>query len=249
MQTIETRAGFAGSHPADRDAVAIAIGLCWFGLLSGFVPDILKNFAEGHSYQLATHLHAASAVGWMALLTWQALLVRRGEQSRHRATGRRIGPWLAPVVVLSALATVWATDRARLAAGDFVPARLSFQIGHDISFAVLVGIALWRTDRPDLHKRLMLLAVFTILDTGWSRWVGSWIRTLAGEDLPGQMLSRFTLTWALMIAMGLYDRATRDRLHPAYVPACAFILAIQSASLALNFTPGWTPIALRLLGA
>lgn len=242
---------FLTTHPRDRDAVAVAIAVCWFGLLSGFVPDMVHQYSKGHGYVPSAHVHAASAFGWMLLLSWQALKVRGGDLTGHRRNGRRFGPWLAVILVVSALITVWTADRAALAdlGSTMNPARLAFQVGHIIPFAVLTGFALARTDRPDIHKRLMLLAVFAILDTGWSRWLGPDLRTVLGSGFVLEMLGRFPLTWALMIAMALYDRATRGRLNPAFLPAVALILATEFGAAALFFTPGWRETALMLLGA
>lgn len=241
---------FEQTHPADRDAVAVAIAVCWFGLLAGFVPDMFRQLAKGHSYVLSAHLHAASAVGWMALLSWQALKIRTGDASAHRQNGKRLGPALAAVLVLSALVTVWTADRAAAAdpAATFNPARLAFQLGHVIPFAVLTAVALTRTDQPALHKRLMLLAVFAILDTGWSRWLGQDLTAVLGQGLLRETLGRFPLTWALMVGMALFDLRTRGRLHPAFAPAAGLILATQAGSVVLFFTPGWADVAKRMLG-
>lgn len=241
---------FDQAHPADRNAVAIAIAMCWFGLLSGFIPDMLRQLGEGHSYVLSAHVHAASAVGWMLLLSWQALKIRTGNVAIHRLHGRRFGPILGVILVVSALITVWTADRAAAAMPDstFNPARLSFQIGHIIPFAVLTALALGRTDRPGMHKRLMLLAVFAILDTGWSRWLGRDLTSVLGQGLARETLGRFPLTWALMTAMALYDIKTRGRLHPAFLPAAGLILATQIGSIALFFAPGWPETARALLG-
>jgi hypothetical protein len=239
---------FRENHPADHDAVAVMIALLWFGLLSGFVPEVMKGLAEGTSYVPVTHLHAASAVGWMILLSWQALAVRSNNVARHRRTGRRFGPWLAAIVTVSALATVWMADRAKIAASDFDPRRLSFQIGHIIPFAVLSGVALRRTDRPALHKRLQLLAVVAILDTGWSRWLGPNILELTDRGPLGQMLARFPLTWALLAALAVYDLRTRGRLHPAFLPALALILVTEIGACIVFFAPWWPQTALWMLG-
>ncbi|MFM5884377.1 MAG: hypothetical protein ACKOQ3_03420 [Novosphingobium sp.] len=228
--------------------MAVAIGLCWFGLLAGFIPDMLHQFGKGHAYVPSAHVHAASAFGWMALLSWQALSIRKGQEAGHRRNGRRFGPWLAIILTLSALVTVWTADRVAAIQPDFNPARLSFQVGHIIPFAVLTGVALWRTDRPDLHKRLMLLAVFAILDTGWSRWLGPEIRPMLGGGLATQLLGRFPLTWALMAGMAQYDRKTRGRIHPAFVPAAALILATEFGAAALYFAPWWPDMARQMLG-
>ena len=243
------RSGFAMSHPAERDAVALAIGLCWFGLLAGFIPDMLDALAEGYHYVLVAHVHAASAVGWMSLITWQALLVRRDRIAIHRRNGKAIGLALAATVVLGALATVYMADNVALSEGRLKPARVAFQLGHLIPFAILTGTALIRIDRPDLHKRLLLLGMFAVLDAGWSRWIGHEIVTVVGDGLAGQLLSRFPLAWALMAGMATFDTATRGRLHPAFLPAAGLILATQLGSAWLYFTPLWPAVALQLLGA
>ncbi|MFM5949147.1 MAG: hypothetical protein ACKOPM_07950 [Novosphingobium sp.] len=211
---------------------------------------MLRQFGKGHSYVLSAHIHAASAFGWLLLVSWQALKVRKGNLVAHRVDGRRYGPVLAAILVVSALVTVWTADRAAAAepGSTFNPARLAFQIGHIIPFAVLTAIALARTDRPALHKRLMLLAIFAILDTGWSRWLGQDLTTVLGQGLAREVLGRFPLTWALMAGMAVYDLRTRGRLHPAFLPAAGLILATELVSTVLFFTPGWPATAERLLG-
>lgn len=240
---------FEQTHPADRDAVAVAIALSWFGLLAGFIPDMLNQYAKAHSYVPSAHIHAASAFGWMLLISWQALKIRKGDVAAHRQSGKRFGPILAVILVVSALVTVWAADRARLATPGttFNPARLAFQIGHIIPFAVLTAIALTHTDRPALHKRMMLLAVFAILDTGWARWLGQDVTAIFGPGPAAEILGRFPLTWALMAGMAIYDRRTRGRLHPAFLPAAALILVTEFGAAALYFSPWWGEFARRVL--
>ncbi|NBW75951.1 MAG: hypothetical protein EBR34_09140 [Sphingomonadaceae bacterium] len=241
---------FNQSHPADRDAVAVAIAVCWFGLLSGFIPDMLYQYGRAHGYVPSAHVHAASAFGWMLLVSWQALKIRQGDPAAHGRNGHRFGPILAVILVSSALATVWTADRAAMAApgSTFNPAKLAFQLGHIIPFGVLTAIALSRTDRPDLHKRLMLLAVFAILDTGWSRWLGRDLTVVLGKGPALEVLGRFPLTWALMAGMALYDRRTRGRIHPAFLPAAGLILVTQFGAAALYFAPWWPAVAVRILG-
>lgn len=239
---------FAAHHPADRDAVAVGIGLCWFFLLSGFVLDMVRALAEGHHYVPAAHVHAASALAWLALLTWQALKVRTGRLDDHRRHGRMIGGWLALVVVLSALATMWTADQARLARPGYNPANMAFQLGHVIPFVIFTALALVRTDRPALHKRMLLLAVFAVLDTGWSRWLGHDITTLTGDGWAGQLLRRYPATWIMLAAMAAYDWRSRGRLHPAFLPAAGLILATELGAAALFFTPGWGALTRHLLG-
>lgn len=241
-------ADFATTHPRDRDAVILMILLLWFGLLAGFVPDVVRGFVKGREYQVVTHLHAASSVAWMSLLTWQALLIRTGRPAMHRANGKRFGAILGTIVGLSAVATVWFADRARLGSPDFNPAVMAFQLGHVLPFAVFTAIGLMNTDKPDLHKRMMLLGIIGIVDAGWSRWVGLDIRELIGQGWAGQLLGRYPFAWAMLLAMGLYDRTTRGRLHPAFLPAVAFTLATQIGAAVLFFAPWWPGTVVRILG-
>lgn len=239
---------FSKTHPNDRNAVLVAIALLWFGLLVGFIPDMLKDLVEGHQYQIVTHLHAASAVGWMTLLTWQALLIRTAKPAVHRANGKRLGPILGAIVTVSAVATAWFADHARLGNPSFNPAVMAFQLGHVFPFAVFTAIGLANTDQPALHKRMILLGIIGIVDAGWSRWIGLDIRELLGQGYAGQLLGRYPLTWALMMAMGVYDQITYGRLHPAFLPAVAFTLFTQIGAATLYFAPWWPSIAVQILG-
>jgi hypothetical protein len=94
----------------------------------------------------------------------------------------------------------------------------------------------------------MLLAVFAILDTGWSRWLADDLREILGTGLAQQLLARFPLTWALMAGMAVYDRVTCGRLHPGFLPAAALILATEFGAAALYFAPWWQKMARSLLG-
>ena len=104
------------------------------------------------------------------------------------------------------------------------------------------------TDKPDLHKRMMLLGIIGIVDVGWSRWVGLDIRELIGQGWAGKLLGRYPFAWAMLLAMGLYDRTTRGRLHPAFLPAVAFTLATQIGAALLFFAPWWPGTVVRILG-
>lgn len=247
---IVSRTDFDQSHAHDRTAVLVAIGVLWFALLSGFVPDMVSRAADpaDKPYEPITHVHAALAFGWMALVTWQAGRVRMGNIAAHRTTGRRFGPIWATALVVTAVGTVWASDRARMAMGDFKVERLAFQLGHVIPFAVLTAAALLLTKQPGAHKRMMILAMASITDTGFSRWLGPSIGDLLGNGAAAQLLGRYPITWLLLVAMATYDLVGRGRLHPLFVPAAGLILATELLSLYLFYAPWWPGTARTLLG-
>lgn len=237
---------FRTRHPADGAAIAIAIGGVWFGLLAGFIPDMLVNLQKGHGYHPLVHVHAASAVAWMALLTWQATLVRRGELAAHRRNGRRIGVWLALLVSASALTALWFSSRIEVAAGTLELPKLAWRGTNIMAFTVLTAAGFLRIDRPDIHKRLILFGAFAVVDVGFARWVGGDLRAVLGLGIPAQMAARYGLTWLLAGGMAWHDITTRGRVHPAWI-AGASVLAVQELTSAWLYSSAWWPALGRAL--
>lgn len=239
---------FRARHPADGAAIAIAIGGVWFGLLAGFIPDMLANLHKGHGYHPLVHLHAASAVAWMALLTWQAALVRRGELAAHRRNGRKLGLWLAAAVSISALTSLWVTSRIGVVDGSLQLPVLAWRGTNMMAFTVLTAAAFVRIDRPDVHKRLVLLGAFAVVDVGFARWVGGDLRAVLGMSVPAQMLARYGLTWLLAGGMAWHDIRTRGRVHPAWLAGAGVMAAQELTSAWLYSSPWWPGVARAMLG-
>lgn len=251
LQFSAARLDFDRALPQDRTAVLVAILLLWFAMLSGFLPDMIQHAGDptAKPYEPVTHLHAALSVGWLVLMTWQALRVRMADMAGHRRVGRLFGPAMALALTVTAVATVWAADRARLGTPEFNPARMSFQLGHVVPFAALTGCAFLMVNRPGAHKRLLLLGLIAVTDAGFSRWLGDPIRDLLGPSVLTQLLVRFPVAWGMLAAMAGYDLSTRGRLHPVFPPAAGLILGTELGSLWLYYAPWWPGLALRLLGA
>lgn len=51
-----------------------------------------------------------------------------------------------------------------------------------------------------------------------------------------------------MLGVGLYDLATRGRLHPAYVAAFGWCVANEMAAAWLYYQPWWGNITRHLVG-
>jgi hypothetical protein len=240
-------ADFAERHPADHVAVLIMVGLCWFAVLAGFIPDMLHNWASRRVYTPVTHAHAFLAVSWMSLLTAQGVLAARGDVARHMAVGRW-GRWLAPLFVVVSIVTAFVADFAHRHDPTFVASRLAFQISHVLVFGALAAAAFALTGRPSAHKRLLLLATIALLDAGFSRWLGDDLKSFVGVGPFGQWAVRFPLLLAMVGLMGAYDMATRRRLHAVYLPAAALIAGSELLALWLAFWPPFMAACNRLFG-
>jgi hypothetical protein len=239
---------FARYHRGDRNFFLVYVGLIWLGILSGFGPQVIKHVkTNAPAYPLIVHIHALVFVGWLTLLTTQVLLIRSGRADLHRRLGIA-GAILAAVMIVIGPATAVVVDRLRLALPHPDPGFLVVQTFDILAFAGLVVPALvWRKD-PSVHKRLILLATLYIADAGFARWQGDAMEAWFGNGFWGNAMQLYFGTDLLVLGVGLYDWITRKRLHRAYIAGVAWIGAVQLTALSVYMSPGWAPIALRLLG-
>jgi hypothetical protein len=79
-----------------------------------------------------------------------------------------------------------------------------------LPFAILVGAAVFYRRRPDVHKRLMLLAMVGVLtNTPVAHVIGYW-NALQPWAVPVFVVSSFVF----LSLGGVYDRVSQGRIHP-----------------------------------
>jgi hypothetical protein len=113
------------------------------------------------SFPLIVHLHAAGFSAWILLLLAQVRLVAAGRTDLHTRIGL-VAACLAPFLVITGVMTAVHGARGGWTppGGPFVDA-LGFMVvpvGDLVVFSALVVAGLAFRRRPDIHKRLMLLA-------------------------------------------------------------------------------------------
>ena len=116
------------------------------------------------------HLHGLLFSAWTLFLLVQTIFAARGRLERHRAWGL-LGISLATAMVLVGFATADQGLRNRLAAGFGDRAR-AFHIASTSMialFGVLVFAAIANVRRPEVHKRLMLLATVCVIPPAIAR--------------------------------------------------------------------------------
>lgn len=255
--TVEVLAGaprpaapFAPQHPADRNFFLLLVALIWLGVFSGFGLDMIEHVRHStRVYPLIVHVHAAIFGGWLVLLTTQLLLIRGRRPDIHRRLGMAAA-WMIPVMVVVALATAWTVHRQMelLSPGRGHPQFISINLTDMLGFATLAFAGLAMRGDSSAHKRLMLLSTLYLSTAGFARL---WLLTIggAGTDTFWGFFIAYNIGGDIVIAMlGVYDLATRGRLHPAYVLGAGWVLANELAAAWLFFSPGWHAISLRLLG-
>ena len=135
-------------------------GACVLIAFGGFAPTYWLQLPPGTFVgSPLLHLHGAAVFGVDALLLLQTTLAARGRIARHRSWGL-LGVSLATAMVLVGFAVADEVLATRLAAGFGDRAR-AFHIASTSMvtlFGVFVSAAIVFVGRPEIHKRLMLLA-------------------------------------------------------------------------------------------
>jgi hypothetical protein len=227
--------------------------VCAFVAFAGFAPTYWLQLPAGTFVgSPLLHLHGLLFSAWPLYLILQTTFTARGHVGRHRAWGL-LGISLATAMVLVGFAVANDVLAARLAAGYGDRAR-AFHIA-SISMVTLFGLfvsgAIVYVSRPEIHKRLMLLATASMLPPAIARLffavsvgIGPGLRPGLGppRTLEGVLLPAL-IADALILAGAIYDMRTRGRPHPVYVIGGAIMIVVQVARLPVSTTPWWYAVA------
>jgi len=163
----------ATAHPVTAATTFSGSFYFWMVLLMAFF--VFGGFGMTYWYPLAAgtfrpappvvHLHGATYFSWMVLLVTQASLVNVRNVALHRSLGM-FGIALAmAVIIMGALITILGASRASGAAAHGIYLGITAVTG----FALLFTLAMRNTRTPDIHRRLMLLAMLPLLPPGIHR--------------------------------------------------------------------------------
>lgn len=214
-------------------------------VLAGFGPTYYRPLLSGGPVATASggpftglvHLHAAVFTSWVLLFLAQAALVASHRVALHRRLGVA-GAVLAAVMVLVGTATAIANARRGGTAPGVDPlAFLAIPLFDMVVFAALVTTALVLRRDSETHKRLMLLAYITITVAAVARLPG-----VIALGPPGF----FGLGYLPVLVAGIYDLASRGRVHQAYRWGGALVVASVPLRLMISDTAAWRAFA-RLL--
>lgn len=222
--------------------------LVWVGVLSGFGTDSFNHVSKyGLDYPLIVHFHALAFVGWLALFTVQVALIRNARADIHRRLGMA-GAGLATVMVVLGPATALVVDAARFAATGRTPEFLAVQLTDILAFAGLTAAGLLSRRIPSAHKRLMLLGLIYISDAGFARLLNGAMAAPLGHGVLGTIARLYLGSDLLLLGLGVYDLATRGRLHPAYLAGVVWMIALQCTAFVLLTNPTWKTLSSHLIG-
>ena len=214
--------------------MAIAIAVTVF---AGFSRTyFLKAYYGTPELSRLLHLHGLVFTTWVLFFLAQTTLVAAGKTYIHRRMG-------VAGAVLAALVLVLGTTTAILRVkGGAAPipgvsplSFLAIPLFDMLVFGILVGAALYFRRRLEAHKRLMTLGMIALTSAPIAR--------LHFPMLPPGPLTFFGLTDLFILALLIYDLATRRGVHPATIWGGLLIVASQPLRLMVSGTPAWLAFA------
>jgi len=207
-------------------------------VLAGFAPVFFATVVRGEPRPWIIHVHGAVYLGWLALLITQSVLAARGRIELHKRVGNfgiayACLVWVLGVIVSIVVPTLhvrageWTVDRA----ASF----LTIPLGDMVLFAGFFGAAVAYRHKPEIHKRLVLLASVAVMFAAVGRL---WF--VHGSPL------RILMWYLPVLAAMAYDLVTRRRIHPVYLIGAA-IMALAIARIPFGHTDLWLGIGRKLL--
>ncbi len=181
------------------------------------------------------HAHGFVMTLWFALFFTQARLIAAHRVDLHRRLGV-FGAVLAVMVAMVATMVIVEAQRRDFRLGHPKLGGMAFQLSIVVVFAVLVGAAILLRRRSDYHKRLMLLACFSILSPAIVRIP---LRVIES----GGVFSLFGLLDLCIILCVMVDTFNHRRLHPPFGWGAPLVIASQPLSLVLGATATWIRFA------
>jgi len=232
-----TAAAILGTAAPRRLYVGVAV-LAIAMAAVGFWPTYFGPLlAGGVDKPAIIHFHAAVYVGWLALFLTQVTLASTGRVAAHMRLGR-IAIGYGVVVIVAGLIAAFGMFALRVHAGDMVAAQRQL-VGPLLDmfvFAPVFAAAIYYRRKPELHKRLMILATTSLL-----------IAAVARMPFFGQPRNvlLIQLVWSTPILVAMAHDLWRHRRVSAIYALGLVVLALEGPAMrnAVRDTEAWGAVA------
>jgi hypothetical protein len=202
-----------GFYPGSAAAIAVII-------FAGFARNYyLRAWIGTRAISFMVHMHGLIMTAWVLLFLTQTLLVSKHRTDLHRKLGV-IGAILAAMVVALGVYTIAGSIVRRNPGAEttlFAELFVAFDGVSLLLFGGLVMTALIQRRHTEIHKRLMLFAVLSLLPPALGRLVAYFTHRNIELIVLGLMYSS-------VLTCVLVDAIRHRRFHPASVYSGALVL-------------------------
>jgi hypothetical protein len=213
----------------------------------GFAPTYFVPLANRTlSASPVIHFHGLLFFTWSLYFVIQTWLAASGRMVNHRALGIAGVSLATAMTIFGFLASVHVMQHS--AALGQKEAGIAFSIVPMSGIAFFAGVfvlAIMNTGKPEIHKRLMLLAAVSILDAAIARW---FLTFLAPPGPPGPPPVPVTIAPAMVASLLLVVAMVRDwrtegRVHPVYITGTLAMLTVKILNWPVSETAAWHSFA------
>ncbi len=223
----------------------------WAGLIAGFGLDIPYYFLrEIPRPAFIIYVHAAVFTAWMLILTAQILLIQSRRFVLHQRIGKLALGWAALMMVLGPAAAL-TKDAGLLAAHaadlSFIPF-LSVNLVDIGGFGLFTAAGYFLRRDPASHKRMMMLAMVSVADPGFSRITGVLLVPYP-NTFWAYLIATFYGNFLLLGLMAGWDLWRRGTLNRSFAIGAGLLVAGEVGAIALYFSPAWKAMAIAITRA
>lgn len=230
----------------------------YFIMAVAFIATAVIGFSQTYFAPMAAgtfdapaihHIHGLFFFSWLVLYAVQTGLVATGRTNIHREVGL-LGIALASAMVFSVMVTV--VERIHFfdghGTGDGMRIFSWVQVSGMLFFGGLFTLAIVNKRKPEIHKRLMMLAVISLMDAPLARFIGLNFLPppppgpIAHPPVVLAVIGGLAAVVFILAAM-VYDWRTRGRPHPVWLWGGAAYLVFQLTRVPISETAWWMSVA------
>jgi hypothetical protein len=212
-------------------------------VFAGFARTFFLNafFAKLHLPSLFI-LHGIVFSCWLVILVTQSALVSAKQIRIHQKLGYASIAIVVSMFSLGWIMSVQAAQRGFTPPGGPPPLSfLAFQILGLVLFTALVSAGFLLRNRPETHKRLMIVATVTILTPALAR-----VFLLFNTNLI--IFKALGVQLAILLVCVAYDFFARKRVHSAYIWGTVAFVAFIPLAILGGSTGVWLSLAHWITG-
>jgi hypothetical protein len=203
-------------------------------VLLGFAPTLyLRAFFAVPAIPVSVWVHGLVLTAWFVAFFLQTTLVAVRRTDIHRRLGWVLAGLGVAVLATSTAVTLNMVPR-RVASGMDIEARIARFSGIVwadfaalLAFPIFLSTAIALRRRPEVHKRLMLLASVSLVQPALARIFLRWPVFAGLDDILWGLVSQLLF----VLALGLYDLVSRNRVHPVTLLGGSFFMGTMLVSL------------------